>query len=48
MIQYWLEVDAEANWDNLIGALERINQNTPAAKIREDISMGKFYNLQYI
>ena len=43
MIQYWLEVDVEANWDKLIDALEHINQNTAVANIREDISMGKFF-----
>ena len=43
LFQYWLEVDTEANWNKLIDALEHIDQNAIAAKIREDISRGKFY-----
>ena len=40
MFQYWLEVDTEANWNKLIDALEHIDQNATAAKIREDNLMG--------
>ena len=43
MFQYWLAVDVEANWNKLINALEVIQQNAIAAKIRQDISIGKFY-----
>ena len=43
MFQYWFAVDTEANWDKLIDALEYIHQNVLAAKIREEISRGKFY-----
>ena len=42
MFQLWLEVDTEANWNKLIDALECMDLNATAAKIREDISMGKF------
>ena len=40
MFRYWLEVDVEANWDKLINALEHIQQNATAARIRQDISIG--------
>ena len=40
MFNYWLEVDHEANWNQLIHALEKINLNTLARKIREDVSEG--------
>ena len=40
MFQYWLEVDTEANWNKLIDALEHIDQNATAAKIREDNLIG--------
>ena len=40
MFQYWLQVDTDANWNKLIDALERIDQNATAAKIREDNLMG--------
>ena len=43
MLQYWLEVDVEANWDMLIDALEQIQLNVTAARIRRDISIGKVY-----
>ena len=43
LFRYWFAVDTEANWDKLISALERIDLNATAAKIREDISIGIFY-----
>ena len=43
MFQYWLAVDVKANWNKLINALEVIQQNVLAAKIRQDISTGEFY-----
>ena len=38
---YWLGVDVEANWTKLIDALERIQQNSTAAKVRQDVLIGK-------
>ena len=43
MFQCWLEVDTEANWNKLIDALEHIQQNATAAKIREDNLIGNLY-----
>ena len=43
MFQYWLKVDTEANWKKLIDALEHIQQNAIAAKIREDNLIGNLY-----
>ena len=43
MFQYWLEVDTEANWKKLIDALECIQMNVLAEKIRQDNLIGKFY-----
>ena len=43
MFRCWLEVDVEANWNKLIDALEHIQQNAMAARIRRDIFTGKFY-----
>ena len=40
MFNYWLEIDSEANWNHLIHALEKINLNTLAQKIREDVLEG--------
>ena len=40
MFQYWLKVDTEATWNKLIAALEDIDQNATAAKIREDNLIG--------
>ena len=40
MFQYWLDVDTEATWIKLIAALEDIDQNATAAKIREDNLIG--------
>ena len=41
MFDYWLSVDVQASWNKLIGALEHIKQNATAAKIRQDILIGK-------
>ena len=35
MFKYWLEVDSEANWNKLIGALKQIGQSTLATKVEE-------------
>ena len=40
MFQCWLEVDTEATWNKLIVALEDIDKNATAAKIREDNLIG--------
>ena len=44
MFHYWLKVDTEATWNKLIDALEDIQQNETAAKIRKDNLKG---NLNY-
>ena len=41
MFEYWLSVDVQANWDKLIDALEHIQKNAMAARIRQDILIGK-------
>ena len=41
MFEHWLRVDVQASWNKLIHALEDIKQNATAAKIRQDILMGK-------
>ena len=41
MFEHWLSVDTQASWKKLIDALESIKQNTTAAKIRQDILIGK-------
>ena len=40
MFMYWLNKDPEASWKTLINALEQIDQNTLAAKIKKDILKG--------
>ena len=40
MFQYWLQVDTEANWKKLIDALEHIQQNAIAAKVKKDNLIG--------
>ena len=35
MLQYWLEVDNEANWNNLIDALEQTGQEILATKVKQ-------------
>lgn len=40
MFEYWLRVDVEANWDKLVNALEHIQQNSTAAKVRQDLFTG--------
>ena len=37
MLKHWLNVDTKASWDKLIDALEKIEQNSLAEKIKEDI-----------
>ena len=41
MFGYWLSVDVQANWDKLIDALKHIQKNAMAARIRQDILIGK-------
>ena len=41
MFEYWLSVDGQASWNKLIDALEHSQQNATAAKIRQDILIGK-------
>ena len=41
MFEYWLSVDVEANWNELIHALMVIKQNAIAARVRQDILIGK-------
>ena len=43
MLDYWLEVDVEASWNKLIDVLEVIKLPTTAARIRQDILLGKVY-----
>ena len=45
MFECWLQVDIEANWNKLVNALEHIQQNATAAKVRQDILTGKPYML---
>ena len=45
MFECWLRVDVEANWNKLVSALEHIQQNATAAKVRQDILAGKPYML---
>jgi len=40
MFKYWLIVDPGATWNKLIEALEVINENLLAQKIKEDILKG--------
>ena len=37
MFNHWLNVDTKASWNKLINALEQIEQNAVAEKIKEDI-----------
>ena len=48
MFEYWLSVDNQASWKKLIDALEFIHQNTTAAKIRQDILIGKLIRYSYM
>ena len=41
MFEYWLSVDNQVSWKKLIDALEHIQQNATAAKIRQDNLKGK-------
>ena len=40
MFQYWLQVDAKANWNKLIKALEDIKYNALAETIKKEILQG--------
>ena len=40
MFDYWLQVDCNANWNQLITALDKINLNTLAQKIKKGIVNG--------
>ena len=40
MFDKWLQVDPKATWNQLIDALEKINLNALAQKIREDVLKG--------
>ena len=43
MLQYWLQVDVEASWNKLIYSLEIIGLTTTAARVKQDILLGKVY-----
>ena len=43
MLQYWLKVDDEANWNKLIYSLEIIQLNAIAARVKQDILLGEVY-----
>ena len=43
MLQYWLKVDDEANWNKLIYSLEIIHLYVAAARIKQDILIGEVY-----
>ena len=43
MLQYWLQVDVEANWNKLIYSLEIIGLTATAARIKQDILLGEVY-----
>ena len=40
MFNYWLQVDCNANWNQLISALDKINLKALAKKIRDDVLKG--------
>ena len=40
MFNYWLQVDCNANWNQLITALDKINLKTLAQEIRDDVLKG--------
>lgn len=40
MFKYWLQVDCDANWNQLINALKRINQHALAFRIKNDVLKG--------
>ena len=41
MFKHWLSVDVEANWNKLIDALLFIQQNAIAARVKQDVLIGK-------
>ena len=44
MFNYWLQVDYEANWNQLISALEEIHLNVLAQKIRDHVFKGIIFS----
>ena len=44
MFDYWLQVDYKANWNQLISALEKINLNVLAQKIRDHVFKGIIFS----
>ena len=40
MFEYWLSVDVKASWNKLIDALEMIDENVLAVKIKIDVLKG--------
>ena len=46
MLQYWLEVDNEANWNKLTDALEQTGQEILATKVKE-IMQGIYHYLSF-
>ena len=47
MLQCWIEVDTEANWNKLIDALEHVDLKRAAARVKRDILPGKVYYIRY-
>ena len=43
MLQCWLQVDVEANWNKLIYSLEAIGRFSTAERVKQDILLGKVY-----
>ena len=41
MFECWLSVDVQADWNKLIDALEHIQKNATAARIRQDVLIGE-------
>ena len=43
MLEYWLMVDFEASWNKLIDALQHVDLNIAAARVKRDILSGSVY-----
>ena len=43
MLKFWLQVDVEANWNKLIYSLEYNGLFATAARVNQDILLGKVY-----